>query len=217
MALDGDKRERLERLHTAILADAMDEAGVEAAALDIDIRPVWGRETVAGTADPIQMVPVGYETEDHFQRIMASLTDCGEGDIVVRGAPETDVGCWGELLSTAARAEGAVGAVVDGPTRDARLVEELGFPVWAAGHSALDSNGRVDISDWGVPVDCGGATVRPGDVVVADYEGIVRVPPGDLEAVLARAEADFETERAVRDELRSGRDIETVYREHGKL
>ncbi|MFB6219579.1 MAG: RraA family protein [Halobacteriaceae archaeon] len=217
MGLDEDHRDRLERLHTAILADVMDDLGIEEKVLDISIRPVWGRETVAGTAHTVQMAPVGYETEGHFQAILDSMTDCDDGDIVVRSTPDIDVGCWGELLSTAARAEGAVGAVVDGPTRDTRKVEELGFPTWATGHSALDSNGRVDISDWDVPVVCGGVTVHPGDVIVADYEGVVRIPPEHLDAVLDRAEEDFETEQTVREEIESGRDFEAVYREHKKL
>lgn len=217
MALDDGHRDRLERLHTAILADVMDEMGIEETVLDIDIRPVWGRETVAGTAHTVQMVEVGYETEGHFEQILASMTGCEDGDILVRSAPDTDVGCWGELLSTAARSEGAIGAVVDGPTRDARLVEDLEFPVWATGHSALDSNGRVDISDWDVPVVCGGVQVRPGDVIVADYEGIVRIPPAEVEEVLERAEEDLETEQAVREDLEAGREFEAVYREHKKL
>jgi len=217
MGLDTERRDRLEGLHTAILADAMDDLGVEDFALSTDIRPVWGRETIAGTAHTIQMVPVGYETDGHFDRILESLTACGEGDIVVRSAPGTEVGCWGELLSTAARSEGAIGAVVDAPTRDARLVEDLEFPVWATGHAALDSNGRVDISDWDVPVVCGGIEVAPGDVIVADYEGVVRIPPDLLDDLIERAEADLETERRVREDLASGRDFEAVYREHKKL
>jgi regulator of RNase E activity RraA len=217
MSLEDAQRDRLERLHTAILADAMDDLDIEEKVLDNSIRPLWGRRTVAGEAHTVQMVPVGYETEGHFESILESMTDCGEGDIVVRSTPDVEVGCWGELLSTAARAEGAIGAIVDGPTRDARMVEELDFPVWATGHSALDSNGRVDISDWDVPVVCGGVTVHPGDVIVADYEGVVRIPPEHLDEVLDIAEADFETEQAVREEIQSGRDFEEVYREHKKL
>jgi 4-hydroxy-4-methyl-2-oxoglutarate aldolase len=217
MGLTDDERDRLERLHTAILADVMDDLGIEEKVLDNEVRPLWGRETLVGTAHTVQMVPVGYETEGHFEQILESMTDCDEGDVVVRSTPDTDVGCWGELLSTAARSEGAAGAVVDGPTRDARLVEDLEFPVWATGHSALDSNGRVDISDWDVPVRCGGVVVEPGDVIVADYEGVVRIPPDALGEVLDLAEEDFETEQAVREDLEAGREFEEVYREHKKL
>jgi len=97
-------------------------------------------------------------------------------------------GVWGELLATAAAAKGAAGAIVDGLTRDARRIQELQLPVFAVGISSYDSWGRSEVIAYDIPVQCGGVQVNPGDDVLADYDGIVVIPPVAIEDVLAYAE-----------------------------
>ena len=96
-------------------------------------------------------------------------------------------GVWGELLSTAARNAGCVGAVVDGAVRDVRKMRELGFPVFARGTSVYDSQNRQVMIDMDVPVQIGGVRFRPGDLVIADEDGVVVVPQEVEAEVLRRA------------------------------
>lgn len=219
MPLDDADRDRLEQLHTALISDVMDEMGMDDNVLPHEIRPVLsGQHTVVGTAHTVQMVSVGYESEGHFEQILETIETIDPGDILVRAAPEgVSVGLWGELLSVAARSKGAVGAIIDGPTRDSDLIEDVGFPVWARGNSIVDSYGRVDTLDIGVPIVIGDARIHTSDVIVADTGGIIRVPSDAIREVIERAEEKESVESTVREELEAGRSFEDVYREHHTL
>ena len=124
---------------------------------------------------------------------------------------------WGELLSTAAMVKGAVGAVMDGATRDVDQISELGFPVFSAGFSPLDSAGRQEVVEPGTTVRCGNANVSPGDWVVGDIMGVVVIPHGLIEDVVRLAEAKDARESTVRDEFLRGEEIGEVFARHGIL
>ena len=99
------------------------------------------------------------------------------GEVVVVSTQQSKRNApWGELLSTAAKARGAHGAVIDGLVRDVRKIEELGFPVLAAGIKPVDSMGRGIVTGYNVPVECGEVLVNPGDFVFADLDGVVVSP-----------------------------------------
>ncbi len=224
MTLTDDQRERLSNLHSALINDITDEMGISDDVIPgTRIRPVWSREPVVGTAHPSQRVEIGYEEEgsgddpedsEFFQYLDATQ----EGDFVVMAAPkDTEVGLWGELLSTIVEKQGAVGALIDGPTRDSRLIEEHGFPVWSDGHSAIESFGRVSFREWDVPVEVHGVTIAPGDVLFADYESIVVIDPDDVEEVIERGEEELATEDAVREDIRSGDSVFEVWDRYGTL
>lgn len=224
MTLTDDQRERLSTLHSALVNDITDEMGIDNDVIPgTRIRPIWSREPVVGTAHPSQRVEIGYEEEgsgddpedsDFFQYLDATEP----GDFVVMAAPkDTEVGLWGELLSTIVAEQGAVGALIDGPTRDSRLIEEHGFPVWSDGHSAIESFGRVSFREWDVPVEVHGVTIAPGDVVFADYESIVVIDPDDVEEVIERGEEELETEDDVRADIRSGDSVFEVWDRYGTL
>jgi regulator of RNase E activity RraA len=121
------------------------------------------------------------------------------------------------LLSTAARAHGAAGAVIDGLTRDAARIMAMDFPVFAAGFSPLDSKGRLDGVSHGRPLRIGACTVRPGDWIFADIDGIVVVPVELAEEAFPRALAKVTGENRVREELARGRSAREVFAEYGIL
>ena len=109
------------------------------------------------------------------------IDDLQPEDVVVLACPQSDRICpWGELLSTAARARGAAGCVTDGLVRDIRFIREMGFPVFARGAVPLDSKGRGAMIKMDVPVECGGAAVKPGDWIFADLDGVVIIPSETL-------------------------------------
>lgn len=223
MTLTSEQRERLRNLHSAIVNDVTDEMGVTDNVIPCKrLRSLWSREPVIGTAHPSQRVEIGYAEEgdddprdsDFFQYLEA----VEDGDFVVMAAPDgTKAGLWGELLSTIAQENGAVGALIDGPTRDSRMIEEHGFPAWTDGHSAIESFGRVSFREWDVPVNVEGVTIRPGDVVFADYESIAVIDPDDVDEVIERGEEDLETENAVRSDIRDGDSVFDVWDRYGTL
>jgi regulator of RNase E activity RraA len=124
---------------------------------------------------------------------------------------------WGELMSTAARARGARGAVIDGLVRDVRKIQELGFPVFARGIKPVDSKGRGIVIDYNVPVDCGGVLVSPGDLVFADYDGVIVVPGEVLPEVIRMATEKATRENSSREELMRGAYLRDVYAKFGVL
>ncbi|WP_114577081.1 RraA family protein [Saliphagus sp. LR7] len=224
MTLTDDQRERLSNLHSALINDITDEMGIGDNVIPgTRIRPVWSREPVVGTAHPSQRVEIGYEEEGsgddpEDSEFFQYLDSTQEGDFVVMAAPkDTEVGLWGELLSTIVAQQGAVGALIDGPTRDSRLIEDHGFPVWSDGHSAIESFGRVSFREWDVPVEIHGVTIAPGDILFADYESIVVIDPDDVEEVVERGEEELETEDAVRADIRSGDSVFEVWDRYGTL
>ncbi|WP_123538590.1 RraA family protein [Halosimplex salinum] len=228
MTLTPEKRERFEELHSALINDITDEMGIEDNVIPgTRIRPVWSTEPTVGTAHTAQRVDIGYEEGgddededrdaediDFFQYLEA--TD--EGDFVVMAAPkDTEVGLWGELLSTIVQENGATGALIDGPTRDSTMIEEHEFPVWSDGHSAIESFGRVSFREWDVPVEVHDVTIAPGDVIFADYQSIAVIEPDIVDEVLERGEEELETENQVRSDIRDGDSVFEVWDRYGTL
>lgn len=217
MSLRESQRDDLKRLHSAILNDVTDEMGYRENVIPCTrIRALWQRDPVVGTAFPAQYVEIGYREEGSADpRESTGLSffdDIEPGEFVVQATPaDTTAGVWGEILSTIAQESGAVGTLVDGPTRDSRLIEEHGYPVWAAGHSAIESFGRVSLREYDVPVEIQGVTISPGDVVFADYESIVVLEPDIVDEVIERGMAELESENAVRSDVRSGDSVFEVW------
>ena len=124
---------------------------------------------------------------------------------------------WGELLSTAARARGAAGAVMDGLTRDIQAIRAMQFPVFAGGIGPLDSKGRGKIMAVDLPVEVAGVRVAPGDLVFGDADGIVVVPQAVEAEVIAAALAKVAGENATREALARGEKLAEVFKRHGIL
>ena len=223
MTITDNQRERLANLHSAIVNDVTDEMGIDDNVIPCKrIRSLWSRDPVVGTAHPCQRVEVGYEEErsddprefDFFQYLDA----IEEGDFVVMAAPDdTKAGLWGELLSTISQENGAVGALIDGATRDSRMIEQHEFPAWTDGHSAIESFGRVSFREWDVPVQVEGVTINPDDIIFADYESIAIINPSDVNEVIERGEEDLEMEDKVRNDIRKGDRVFDVWDRYGTL
>jgi 4-hydroxy-4-methyl-2-oxoglutarate aldolase len=216
--LHNDILSRLSKLYSAVLCDALDRHGCRRQALDHRIRPVYPQARIVGRARTIQSVKSDARPEKAYQKELEALDALAPGDVVVISTGEDfSAGVWGELLSTAASARGARGAIVDGLTRDVARITEKQFPVFARGISCYDSFGRSEVVAYDVPIDCGGVRVSPGDIVFADYDGIVTIPPAVAEQVVATAEEKISREKIVEDELRKGRKVAEVFAEYGVL
>jgi regulator of RNase E activity RraA len=205
-------------LYSAVLADVLDGLGHRAGALPPDLRPLRTGWRLFGRAATLSTVPVAAEPVQPYAVELACVDALRPGDVLV-ATTHGDRGSalWGELLSTAARAHGAVGAVIDGLTRDAARIVAMDFPVFAAGFSPLDSKGRLDGISHGQPIRVGGCTVRPGDWVLGDCDGVVVVPAELAEEAFPRALAKATGENRVRAELAKGRSAREVFAEYGIL
>jgi regulator of RNase E activity RraA len=202
-------------LSSAVLADVLDGLGHRASALPPELRPLRPEWKVLGRAATLGAVPVAVEPARPYAVELDCVDALRPGDVLV-ATTHGDRGSalWGELLSTAARAHGAVGAVIDGMTRDVARIVDMGFPVFAAGVCPLDSRGRLDGLAHGVPVRVGACLVRPGDWVLGDVDGVV-VAPAELAAEAFRLALEKVTaENRVRAELARGRSIREVFGEY---
>jgi len=217
-ALPHDFRDRFTALHTALVCDSVDRMGLEPQVMNHQIRPVYTGATIVGRALPVLWAPVYRPPEKPYEQLFNAYRALEQNDVLVMTTSGfRTAGVWGGLLSTAARAQGCIGAIIDGLTRDVDEIEEISFPVFARGQSPLDSEGRAEAIEWGTPINCGGGLVRHGDIVFADYMGGVFIPAEAAPEVLARAEEKQSGESDVRDILATGRDIGDVFREYGIL
>jgi regulator of RNase E activity RraA len=143
--------------------------------------------------------------EGGFAIVKMALHACGPGDVLVvstRG-PATRA-LWGGNLSLGAQRRGVAGLVIDGAVRDVHEISDLGFPVFATGVATGADPLYSPYGEVNVPISCGGIPVHPGDVVVADEDGIVAVRPRDATAVIAAARAVVAGHEAVQPLLRAG-------------
>src|SRR5437667_8004686 len=189
-------------LYTAVIADSLDELGYPNQALRENVRPVTATHCFAGWARTIACVDMYHVPDDPYGLEIEALDSVLPGEAVVVGtAGSTRNAPWGELLSTAARARGARGAVIDGLVRDVKKIEALAFPVFAAGIKPVDSKGRGMVIDYNCPIDCGGVLVRPHDLVFADYDGVIVIPEEVVPDALRLAGEKVSRENHTRAEL----------------
>ena len=207
-----------EKLYTGVVCDVMDEMGYRNQAMSTRIRPLQEDAVIAGRAKTILAVDIYEVLNEPYKGEIEALDSILEDEVpVVCTNNSQNNGIWGELLSTAAYMRGATGAIIDGLCRDTKMIRKMGFPLFAAGYKPLDSAGRGQVINYDCPVVAGDIRVEPGDVVFADFDGVVIIPRGIFEEVLERAIKKSNMENRTRDDLLKGDLFKDVYARYGVL
>lgn len=214
----GELCDRFAQLYPGVVADSLDEMGYDDHVLPHSITPLTNEMATAGIAYPVVGEPdPSVEYDANLRRILAMLGDAPEHGVLTVESGGDTAAQLGELSTTALANRGCRGAVIDGGVRDVSFILDQSFPVFSRYRTPADAPPRWRLVDWNVPVEIGDVEVRPGDVLVGDVDGVVRVPQDVAEEVLDAAEAMADTESTVREAVEGGTDPLAAYEEFGKF
>lgn len=209
-----------EKLFVSVLSDCLDSVGLMHQALPSHIRPLDEERVMVGRARTAAFMEVyHHEPGTNPYELEIALIDSLEQDEIPVFACSNParVAPWGELLSTAAKARGAAGALMDGCTRDVRAIRAMGFPVFHGGIGPLDSKGRGRIMAIDVPIECAGVPVAPGDLICGDADGVVIIPKAVEAKVLELAFEKVTGEHNTLRDLQRGDKLADVFARYGIL
>lgn len=203
---------RLGNLYSGAVHDALRALGHPDCVLPARIRPLDPRRRLAGPVWPFSgHLDHTASAHDTLLGWTTVLSRAPTGHVLVCQPHNHEVALMGELSAETLQAKGVLGYVVDGPSRDTDFILEMGFPLFHAGFTPADVVARWLPDRLGEPVTIGSVTLRAGDFLIADRDGIVVIPSGLAEETIARTEAVAATENQVREAIRAGMDPVDAY------
>ncbi len=211
-----------EELYTAVVGDMLDGVGRFHQFLPPGIGPLQEKMVLVGRAMPVIEADIDPESRGAagarpFGLMLEALDDLKRNEVYVCSGASSHYALWGELMSTRARKLGAAGAVVDGYARDTRQILRMGFPVFCVGSYAQDQAPRGEVRAFRVPLQIGDVSIRPGDIVFGDVDGVCVVPREHEEEVLTLALQKARGEKVVRKAIEGGMSACQAFRTYGIL
>ncbi|HEV2294688.1 MAG TPA: RraA family protein [Tepidisphaeraceae bacterium] len=205
-------------LYSAVLSDALDALGYLNQSPRVQLPPLTGINKIVGRCRTTLWVDMAHPDPKPYDLELKAVDACKPDDVLIAAAGGSmRSGIWGELLSTAARNSGCVGAIIDGAVRDVEKMRAMRFPCFARGTCVYDSLNRQRVVDADVTVEIGGVGFAPGDLVIADVDGIV-VCPKAIEAQAVRgAWEKVHAENVTRDAIKAGMKALAAYEKYGVL
>ncbi len=205
-------------LYTAVVCDVLDSLGFPRQSPRVPLKPLSvetvlvGRSKTTLWSDLTQADPAPYEKE------LIAVDECRPDDVLIAAAGgSTRSGIWGELLSTAARNSGCRGAIVDGAVRDVAKMRAMQFPIFALAACPYDSKDRQRVTEIDVRVEIDGVAFHPGELVIADIDGVVVVPRSVEDKAIRLAWQKVHAENRVRTAIQNGMKAAEAYRRFGVL
>jgi 4-hydroxy-4-methyl-2-oxoglutarate aldolase len=211
-----------QNLYVAAVCDILDELGFRNQAMHQRLRPLLpdpGNCGFIGRARTFRWMETDYIAKDNpYGLEIEAMDSLKTNDVAVHSTDYAGTNApWGELMSTVAKRNGAAGCVCDSQIRDCIKIMKMGFPVYYSGIRPLDSKGRALVNAYDVPVRCGEVLVNPGDIVYADFDGIVVVPKDAEKEVFQKADEKVNNENLSRKELLAGSSLQVVYNKYKAL
>ena len=186
-------------LYTPVVGDILDQMGLYHQFLPQAIRPLREDMKLAGYAMTALMIDVYGEQKKPFGYLTEALDDLQQGEIYIASGGEMRCAYWGELLTATAKKRGAVGAVVNGWHRDTPQVLEQNWPVFSRGCYAQDSSVRTQVVDFRCPIEIGGVSVKSGDLIFGDIDGVLVIPSEHISYVLDKARGEKMVRKAIEE------------------
>jgi 4-hydroxy-4-methyl-2-oxoglutarate aldolase len=210
------------KLYVAAVCDILDELGFRNQAMHQRLRPLLPNPEncgFIGRARTFRWMETDYIAEENpYGLEIEAMDSLKSGDVAVHSTDYSGTNApWGELMSTIAKRNGVTGCVVDSQIRDCVKIIKMGFPVYYSGIRPLDSKGRAIVQAYDVPIRCGEVLVNPGDIVYADFDGIVVVPKAVELDVFQKAKEKVNKENLSRNELLDGKSLREVYNKYHAL
>lgn len=209
-----------DHLYVPAVCDVLDVLGSRDRAMHQRLRPLDPENcTIVGRARTFRWMDTDYVPEqDPYGLEIAAMDALGRGDVAVHSTDPAGTNApWGELMSTVAKRNGATGCICDSNIRDCRKIIGMKFPVFYAGIRPLDSLGRGKVMAYDVPVRCGEVLVKPGELIFADFDGVVVIPRELEEETLTRAYEKVTKENHSRRDLLRGDTLRVVFDRYGVL
>ncbi len=209
---------RLEHCYTGIIHDIMREMGYRDFTLPAEIAPMVPGTKLAGPVFTVRgRVDKGASPHDTLLGWTGLLSKAKPGHVWLDQPNDDEVAHMGELSAETLQYKGVRGFISDGKVRDVEFMLKLGFPVWSRGYTPRDivSHWLPDAFD--EPIVIGPVTVRPGDYVLADLDGIILIPADRVTEILDLAEAAISTENRIRTAILDGMDPQQAYLKYGKF
>ncbi len=213
---------RYRRIPVSVVCDTLYELGLPERVLPSALRPLLPDVRMAGLAYTVQgraiRPAVGWDRGiERIKSYLQMFDELKSDSVLVSSNPDSEVGHFGELTGNAALERGCAGVVVDGNLRDLDGLVDIGLQVFHRGLSPLNAIGRWEMAASQVPVMIGDVSVVPGDLIVADRDGVLAVAGGEAERVLERAESIVDSEALVRHDMREGASPWEGLERHGHI